>query len=174
MSIKVKQALTQGLIKIENDEFDEDTIRTLLIVSREYLKYSGLIKELAHFIAHPTRDRGIFHKKVNCRYTKFKLVDEQFSKSNISILQSTITNESELSDFLLGAISIEQIDAKLYDILYRDGLEDLPESHLIHHTGFNKKQAEIILNENYTKQGDFYTLNLLKTEKLISKLEALL
>ena len=70
MSIKIKQALTESLIKIEKKEFDEKTIRTLLIVSREYLRYDGLVKELAHFIAHPKSNKGIFHKKVNSRYAK--------------------------------------------------------------------------------------------------------
>lgn len=52
MSIKIRQALIESLIKIEKKEFDESTIRTLLIVSREYMKFDGLVKELAHFIAH--------------------------------------------------------------------------------------------------------------------------
>ncbi len=91
MSIKIKQALTESLIKIEKKEFDEKTIRTLLIVSREYLRYDGLVKELAHFIAHPKRNKGIFHKKVNSRYAKFKLIEEQVLKKIPTLCRHLIT-----------------------------------------------------------------------------------
>jgi hypothetical protein len=173
MSIKIKQALTECLNKIESKEFDEETIRTLLIVSREYLQYDGLIKELAHFIAHPKRNKGIFHKKVNARYAKLKLVDEQFFKKDFLETQNKITTEEELSDFMLGGIGIDKIDSKLFDILYRDGLDDLPESHLIKYTGFTKNRAEKFLKESYTKIENHYYLNALKTEKMISLLQGL-
>lgn len=168
MSIKIKQALTESLTKIENKKFDEDTLRTLLITSREYLKYDGLVKELAHFIAHPKRDRGIFHKKVNSRYAKFKLIDEQFLK-----IQPEIKTEEELSDFMLGGIEVEKIDSKLFNILYFDGLDDLPENHLKKYTGFTKKQAGKFLKENYTQKDNFYYLNTLRTQKMISLLQEL-
>lgn len=157
--------------KIEAKEFDENTIRTLLITSREYLKYDGLIKELAHFIAHPKRNRGIFHKKVNTRYAKLKLVDEQHLKNDFKITKET--TEEELSDYMLGGISIEKIDSKLFNILYRDGLDDLSESHLIKYTGFTKKQAEKYLNDSYIKIENHYYLKVLKTEKMISLLQEL-
>ena len=168
MSIKIKQALTESLIKIEKKEFDEKTIRTLLIVSREYLRYDGLVKELAHFIAHPKRNKGIFHKKVNSRYAKFKLIEEQVLKKI-----PTLKTEEELSDFMLGGIDLEKIESKLFDILYFDGLDDLPESHLIKYTGFTKAEAEKILNENYIKKEGFYYLKTLKTKKMISLLQEL-
>lgn len=168
MSIKIKQALTESLIKIEKKEFDEETIRTLLIVSREYLKYDGLVKELAHFIAHPKRNRGIFHKKVNSRYTKFKLFEEQLLKK-----QPIITTEEELSDFMLGEVDLKKIDSELFNILYVDGLDDMPESHLLQYTGYTKAQAEKTIKDNYTKNGSFYYLNTLRTEKMISLLQEL-
>ncbi len=166
MSIKIKQALTESLIKIEKREFDEETIRTLLIVSREYLRYNGLVKELAHFIAHPKRNKGIFHKKVNSRYAKFKLVEEQVLKN-----VPAIKTEEELSDFMLGGVDLEKIDSKLFNILYIDGLDDLPESHLIKYTGFTKSEAEKTLKENYIKKDGFYYLKTLKTKKMISLLQ---
>lgn len=171
MSIKIKQALSECLTKIENKEFDEETIRTLLIVSREYLQFDGLIKELAHFIAHPNRNKGLFHKKVNSRYAKLKLVDEQLLINDIS--KRKITNEKELSDFMLGGIGLDKIDAELFEILYYDGLEDISENDLIKYTGLNKKQAEKILKNSYTKDKNFYFLNVIKTEKMISLLQKL-
>lgn len=171
MSIKVKQAIENCLIKIDQKTFDEDTIRTLLISSREYIKPESLIKELAHFIAHPSRNQGIFHKKINARYTKFKLVQEQFSKHDIETISKNIKNEDELSDFLLSGVNVNKIDAKLFKILYQDGLDDLPEEHLLKYTGFTKLAAQKLLKDSYTKIENYYYLNVLKTEKMITLLK---
>ena len=173
MSIKIKQAITECLIRIENKNFVEETIRTLLIVSREYLKYNGLIKELAHFVAHPKRNQGLFHKKVNSRYAKLKLVDDQLLSEDILKIQDKIKNEEDLSDFMLGGTSTDKIESNLFQILYKDGLDDLPEEHLIKYSGLNKREAEKFLKENYTKEDGYYYLNVLKTEKMISLLKTL-
>ena len=90
MSIKVKQGITKCLTNIEGGTFDEDTIRTLLILSREHLNNNSLIKEIAHFIAHIDRTQGIFHRKINSRYAKFKLTKEQVEKVDIKELSKTI------------------------------------------------------------------------------------
>jgi len=173
MSVKVKQAIINYLIKIENETFDEDTIRTLLIVTREHIKTDGLIKELAHFIAHTVRTQGIFHKKINSRYAKYKLVDEQVSKVDIGELSKTIKTEDELSDFMLGGVSVEKIEAKLFNILYSDGLDDLPESHLVKYTGFNKKEAKKFLEQFYVKKDGFYYITTNRTENLINAFKSL-
>jgi len=168
MSVKIRQALIKCLEQIENETFDEETIRTLLIVSREYIGTDGLIKELAHFIAHPIRNQGIFHRKLNSRYTKLKIVEEQVSKFNITELQEKIKTEAELSDFMLGGISVEKVESKLFEILYFDGLEDLPDSHLKKYTGLNKKEIKKLLDEFYIKKEGYYYLSTNRTENLIN------
>ncbi|WP_433836166.1 hypothetical protein [Flavobacterium anhuiense] len=168
MSIKIKNTLLTSLDKIKNDQFDEDTIRTLLITAREYLNYNGLIKELAHFIAHPQRNQGIFHRKVNTRYAKLKLAEEQMLKLGESVQLSDLKTEEDLSDFLLGGVNIDKIETRLFEVLYKDGLDDLSEEHLLQYTGFNKKLAEQFLRQSYTKEQGHYLLNVLKSEKLMT------
>lgn len=173
MSVKVKQAINKCLTKIVNETFDEDSIRTLLIVSREYFKTDGLIKELAHFIAHNERNQGIFHKKINSRYAKFKLLDEQVAKVAIGELDTANKTEEEKRDFILGGVSVNKIEAKLFNILYSDGLDDLPESHLVKYTGFNKKDVKKFLEQFYVKKDGFYYLTTNKTLNLINALKRL-
>lgn len=173
MSVKVKQAIINSLSKVENKTFDEDTIRTLLISSREHFKTDGLIKELAHFIAHTERTQGIFHKKINSRYAKYKLVNEQVAKVDIGELSKTIKTEDELSDFMLGGVSVEKIEAKLFNILYSDGLDDLPESHLVKYTGFKKSEAKKFLEQFYVKKDGFYYITTNRTENLINAFKSL-
>lgn len=174
MSVKVKQAITKCLVEIQDCSFDEHTIRTLLIVLREYLSKNSLIKELAHFIAHPERNQGIFHKKVNSRYTKLKLSKEQIQKliANREIAQE-ISTENEYSDFVLSAVGVNKIESKLFKILYIDGLDDLPEEHLKKHINFNKAEVKKLLETSYTQREGYHYLNLLSTERIIALTEAL-
>lgn len=172
MSIKVKQALTKCLTQIKNQTFDEDTIRTLLIVARDFIKEEGLVKELAHFIAHPVRDKGIFHKRVNNRYAKWKLVDEQFDKvKDNKDFFKTIETESQLSDFMLGAVQLESIDAKLFEILYVDGINDISEKHLLTYTGMGKTKAIELLKSSYEKKNNQYILRAIEIEEGIRRRE---
>lgn len=173
MSVKVKQGITKCLTNIEGGTFDEDTIRTLLILSREHLNNDSLIKEIAHFIAHIDRTQGIFHRKINSRYAKFKLTQEQVEKVDIKELSKTIKTEDELSDFMLGGVSVEKIEAKLFNVLYSDGLDDLPESHLKKYTGFNKKEVKGLFEKFYTKKDGYYYLTTNITENLIRAFRAL-
>ena len=173
MSVKVKQAITNCLIKVGNKSFDEDTIRTLLIVSREHIKTDGLIKELAHFIAHTERNQGIFHKKINSRYAKFKLVEEQVKKYNIKESSKKIKTEDELSDFMLDGVSVEKIEGKLFNILYSDGLEDLPESHLMKYTGFNKTEVKKLFEQFYIKKDGFYYITTNTIENYVNAFKKL-
>ncbi|TCC88654.1 hypothetical protein EZ428_18630 [Pedobacter frigiditerrae] len=174
MSVKTKQAITKCLNKIADDTFDEETLRSLLIISREYIKSNGLIKELAHFVAHSDRNQGIFHKQVNNRYAKQKLIDDQLNGAETKELMEKIKTEDDLSDFLLGGISIYRIDSKLFNILYSDGLEDIPEAHLLKHTNFTKAEVKELFARHYHKEEGFHCLNTTQTRlqhKKISELE---
>jgi hypothetical protein len=168
MSIKTKSNITRCLTAIENDTFDEDTVRTLLIVSREHVKGDGLIKELAHFVAHSDRDKGMFHRKVNCRYTKMKLMDEQSSKPDFPEIAKTFKSASDYSDYLLGAVNLEKIDSKLFKILYEDGLEDLPDDHIKVRTNMTKAEVSTFFKEFYVEKDGFFYLKTGKTEFMIN------
>lgn len=172
MSVKVKQGLQKCFTQIKQNVFDEDTIRTLLILSREYLPENSLIREIAHFVAHPDRSRGIFHKKVNNRYTKWKLTQNQVDKygHDIAFMQK-IKTENELSDFLLGGVNIEKTEARLFEILYFDGLNDVSEQHLKKYTGLNRSEAANKLKKYFKKNNGFYVLN---REAILSDFKQLL
>jgi hypothetical protein len=168
MSIKTKNTITKCLSKIENKSFDEDTVRTLLIVSREHIKGDGLIKELAHFVAHSDRDKGMFHRKVNCRYTKMKLMDEQSSNPDFPEIAKTFKSESDYSDYLLSGVELEKIDSKLFKILYEDGLDDLPDDHIKQRTNMTKAEIVEYFKKFYIEKDGFHHLTTGKTEFMIN------
>lgn len=174
VSIKVKQGITGCLVKIEDGTFDEDTIRTLLILSREHVPMDSLIREIAHFVAHTERTQGMFHSKTNSRYAKYKLVIEQTTKLlDTKELREKIKTEDELSDYALSSVSVEKIETKLFKVLYYDGLEDLPETHLQQYTGYTRNEVRTLLDQYYIKKDGYFILKTNQTETLIHALRAL-
>lgn len=170
MSVKTKINITKYLNKIENSSFDEDTLRNLLIVSREHIKGDGLIKELSHFVAHSDRNKGMFHRKVNCRYTKMKLMDEQTSRPDFTELSKTFKTQSDYTDYLLGAVCVEKIDSKLFKILYEDGLDDLPDDHIKQRTNMTKAEISNFFRRFYVENDGYYYLTTGRTEFMIRQI----
>ncbi|WP_299568490.1 hypothetical protein [uncultured Pedobacter sp.] len=154
MSTKIRQSITKCLLKIANGSYDEETVRALLIIAREHIKPNGLIRELAHFIAHTDRDQGMFHKWVNNRYAKMKLVEDQLKNIAENLTDKNIATEDELSDFMLSGVDLHKIPTKLFNILYVDGLSEITEEHLQKYAGVTKVQFTKWMKEFYVSPKD--------------------
>jgi len=57
--------------KIEKGSFDHIIIKSLLIDIRDFLPFNSAIKELAHFIAHPSRNKGTAFNHLNVFINNF-------------------------------------------------------------------------------------------------------
>lgn len=59
--------------KIIDKSFDENDVRNLLLEIRDYLPKDSIIRDIAHFVAHPkTRDRGVVHNDLSLFAYKIK------------------------------------------------------------------------------------------------------
>lgn len=67
---KILRSIEIRLIDIKENRFNQDTIKLLLIELREYIAKQSPLKEIAHFIAHPERDRGKILDAVNSAYNR--------------------------------------------------------------------------------------------------------
>ena len=67
MNPKLVASIVFNLESIQEQTFDERSIKNLLIEIRDCgLQKSGVLREICHFIAHPTvRDQGICLKEIN-------------------------------------------------------------------------------------------------------------
>jgi len=74
---KIKISVENRLNAIKLEEFTQDTIKLLLIEIREYLSKRSALKEIAHFIAHPERDRGLILETVNYAYNRSRVLFRQ-------------------------------------------------------------------------------------------------
>lgn len=74
---KIRFSVMKRIAVIASDSFSQDDVKLLLIELREYLPKQSLIKEIAHFVAHPDRDRGIIHETVNYAYNRCRVLFRQ-------------------------------------------------------------------------------------------------
>lgn len=74
MDTAIKHNIRDYLNRIEQDNYDEDSMKLLLIEIRSFLAKGSLIREFSDFVAHPeTRDRGVTHEYlskigIRCKY----------------------------------------------------------------------------------------------------------
>jgi len=95
ISIKTKTSINSHLDKIKNDTFQEVDIKLLLIDIREHIREETLLRELADFIAHPSRTRGIFNKKLKNIEALGELETKQIFPK---ISSGEITDEEEVNE----------------------------------------------------------------------------
>jgi len=76
---KIKISIEKRLVDIQLERFSQDTIKLFLIEMREYLHKNSALREIAHFIAHPERDRGEILETVNYSYNRSKVLLKWYS-----------------------------------------------------------------------------------------------
>ncbi|MEJ0057608.1 MAG: hypothetical protein WDN75_19365 [Bacteroidota bacterium] len=168
-SIKLKNSIIESFERIKSNTFDESTIKTLLIDIREFIRDQAILRELADFVAHPKRDKGISHKLINARYAKLSLVDEQFKRIEAEgeFEKANIKTEWDYSATVLSSVKVERINSRLFKILFIDGIEDIDEKTLKKHYKLGSKEILSLLTDSYFQSDGFHILKNLKHRNAI-------
>ncbi len=157
---KIEKTIIGRVKEIEDATFDEDAIKLLLIEIRERIKHNSILKEICHFVAHSHRDKGICHSKIDVRYAKFKLVQDQTIKifTPEFMEENKDKPESFFSNAMLSYIRSDRIEANLFKLIVMVGMEDISESMFNKYYGVKKDYVRSLLKRAYTKHGGFYVL----------------
>src|SRR5688500_17259413 len=104
MDAKTLAHLTFGFNHLVGGAFTFNDIRSLFIDLRPHAS-SRLLKEIAHFVAHPEeRDQGISHREIDLNYIKMRNIAGQEPMMVLSVL-----SDHHMELLLYG---IEQTDKK--------------------------------------------------------------
>ncbi|MBD0405475.1 hypothetical protein [Flammeovirga sp. EKP202] len=168
--------ISRRLKKIESNSFEEDDIRLFLIEIRDYLSSDSVLKEVAHFIAHPGRIRGICHSRINSRHAKMKFnkeaVDRLFQEN---VFENNLEKEfSFFSNKILSYIKTEKIGKQLFEVVIKEGIEEIPSNLFKEYYKLSKKQVRSLVNSNYKKEAGYYLLMNGKQNPKFSLLDDLL
>lgn len=168
--------IIERIQKIENCLFDEDDIKLLLIEIREKLKGEKFLKEVCHFIAHPDRDKGICHEKVDTRYAKLKFVEENVKKELTSEFMEKNKGKPErfFTDTMLNYIRTEKIDARLFELLILSGINDIDNELYQKYYRLTKKQVKRLISGAYEKANGFYIIKTTLTINEVHLIDDLL
>jgi hypothetical protein len=164
MHDKVKQILTKHLNLVKEQSFEEEAILLLMIGARDFFDNKSIAYELANFLVHPKRKTGILHNNANIGLTKYVLIDDQAEQLTAKIRETIETNQ-DLSKFLLSRLNVENVDARLFDLIYIKGMDDMDEEILYQYTEMNRQAALQFLKQHYTKKNGIYYLDMEKVHK---------
>lgn len=159
--MKINQKLEKSIItqlkSIIDNNFDENTIKMLLIDIRDLSFKYNIIKEIAHFIAHPERDQGIFQNKINSRWYRTNFITNEFSKLDLSKAEENMSFDEFLwlnrdkSEF-------EKIHKKIFMPVFQDGLNDFTDDFFHKSFGKSRKEIQNIISSSYKKKEGYYYL----------------
>lgn len=168
-SIKLKNSIIGAFEKVMSDTFQESDIKVLLVDILEFIRDQTLLRELADFIAHPKRDKGICYKLLNARYAKLSLVEEQIKRIDKEggFEKLNIKTEWDYSAAVLSSISVNRIKSDLFKILFIDGIEDIEDKVLKKYYKVGKTEILRLLNNSYFQVDGRHILKNLKSRHLI-------
>ncbi len=160
MNSKATIKLKHRLEKINSGSFDEDDIKLLLIEIRDYLQSESILREVCDFIAHPKRNRGICHKRIDSRYAK-----QIFAKRRTEELTNEKVFEANhdkpwsfFSDKILDYIKTDKIDKTLFDTIIKEGIEEINDELFQKHYGLGKNDVRSIVSRFYIRNNNEYYL----------------
>jgi hypothetical protein len=152
-SIKTKFSIQKNLDSILKREFTESNIKELLIDIREFIAGNAILREMADFIAHPTRDKGLCHSDIDLIYTKLKF---------------TVPPNTE-------KFNVTKIPQNLFDTLLIKGVTKIDDGDLVESTGINKQKLQHIIKKNYKVRNKIAILeNRYKIDEMVKGLNYLL
>ena len=103
MNIQTKHSIISILDKIEEGRFDQDDIKILLIDIRELTgKDEDDLKEIAHFVAHPERTRGLIFDELRKVYEHiYNTFDDSWAcPSDYDVIKTVIKGEKLISQLV--------------------------------------------------------------------------
>jgi hypothetical protein len=161
MNAKRKIYLVESLRKLENNTFDENDIRLLLIEIRDLLKKESFLREVCNFIAHPERDKGICHARINSRHAKMKFYKESSQKlKDAGVFEQNLDKPWEFfSEQLLAYIETPRIEKQLFEILIKEGIEEIPEELFLEYYKLPKAKLKEFVLKAYNIKNGFYILS---------------
>lgn len=160
MNTKLIGSISRIFQKFESQTFDEYDVKVFLIDIREFLKEESFLREVADFVAHPERNKGICHQAADSRYARMKminiggkkLIDEKIFENNLN------KPDRFFSDQVLNYIDIKKISKTDYLLFIQNSLEDIKEELLIENYKLTKKDIQGLLNKYYSKLNGYYIL----------------
>jgi hypothetical protein len=160
MNGKAVLNLNQRLQAISENTFEEDDIKLLLIEIRDYLQNESILREVCDFIAHPKRNRGICHKRIDSRYAKQILAKKRTEEL---IKEGVFQKNPEkpwnfFSDQILDYIETSKVDRKLFETVILEGINEIDENSFQKYYRLNKDQVRSTISKFYVQNNNGYRL----------------
>lgn len=161
MNSKRKFQLYNSLKKLENNCFEENDIRLLLIEIRDLLEKESFLREICNFVAHPDRDKGICHNTINSRHAKMKFLKDGMEKLIADGIPAKNPGKdwSFFSNIALGYMQTSKIEKKLFQIIIIEGIKEIPEEKFIEYYNMTKLEVDNLISKVYKIDKGYYVIS---------------
>jgi hypothetical protein len=158
---KLRHSLHRTFEKFSSKTFDEYDIKLFLIEIRAFLREETFLREVADFVAHPERNKGICHKAIDSRYARMKM--NALGVDNLSKKNIFKSNPGKpwrfFSDQILDYINVRKISKIDYQLFVINSLEDINEELIIKYYKLAKEQIRALLEITFRLENGFYVIN---------------
>ena len=117
MDQKAKKLIELHHGRINDRSFEENDVHSLLILLREHSKRNTPVREVADFIAHREKDRGLIHKYILKSRTEF---NKAYKNQSYQLTVKEVFSEEELLDSInktLNKLGFDEFPTSLSPIL---------------------------------------------------------
>ena len=160
MNDKAVLNLNQRLRLVSENSFIEDDIKLLLIEIRDYLQNESILREVCDFIAHPKRNKGICHSRIDSRYAKQMLAKKRTEEL---ISEGLFEKNREkpwnfFSDQILDYIQTDRIERKLFETVIIEGINEIDEALFQKYYRLKKDEVKSTISKSYVQNKKEYLL----------------
>jgi hypothetical protein len=158
---KLRMSIGKHVQTILEDQFDEDTVKLLLMDIRDFSTGLENLQEICHFVAHPERNKGSIHKKILSRFLRLRYMNEIMERAMAEKEMHPPKPMEDFGDYVYRTVPIEhyrEFDKKHFELLLIGGLNDFDDSFF--RNNFRRSKGEIaqLVSSNYRKDKGKYIL----------------
>jgi hypothetical protein len=146
---RFRRSIRTHVTQIIQNEFDDDTIKLLLIDIRDYSVGLDNLREICHFVAHPERDQGSIHKKILSRFLRIEYMQIVMENAMRSVEIFKPGPKEDFGNYVFRTVPDQHyktLSRTIYESVIIGGLDDFDDSFFT---------SMLNLTRDETKKGPF-------------------
>jgi|GEM_PF-3710508 len=146
---------------ILEEQFDEDTVKLLLMDIRDFSNGLDNLREICHFVAHPERNQGSIHTKILSRFLRLKYMHEIMERAMAERDIHVPGPKEDFGDYVFRTVPIEhyhEFEKKYFELILLGGINDFDDSFFVKILRKSKGEVVRLVSSNYKKVKGRYIL----------------
>jgi hypothetical protein len=158
---KLRMTIGAHVRAILEDQYDEDTVKLLLMDIRDFSNGLDNLREICHFVAHPERNQGSIHTKILSRFLRLQYMNEIMERAMAEKDIYVPEPKEDFGDYVFRTVPIEhyhEFETKYFELILVGGINDFDDSFFVRILRKSKDEVARLVSSNYKKVKGRYKL----------------